>query len=164
MDFKSSMKNLIIILLALSFISCNHLINKDLRRKNKCNRKFEKVINKCPELLIQDTTIAVYDTTIITQGSKADTVVSFDFDTITLFKDKLRLKLIRTRDTLIIDGECLPDTIRIKEYIKVPHSKASMIKLSFWENIMNGAKDFWWIVVLFISIFLLYKYIKKKFL
>ena len=49
------MKNILILLLALSFISCNPFISKELRRKNKANRKLERLTNKFPELLTQDT-------------------------------------------------------------------------------------------------------------
>lgn len=139
-------------MLALLFASCNPFITKELRRKNKCNRKLKRVVNRCPDLLKQDTIIAIYDTTIITKGSKIDTVIYFDFDTITLFKDKLRLKLIKTIDTLLVDGECIPDTIRIKERVEVPVSIASMINLTVWERISNWLKDIWWILVLFAAL------------
>jgi hypothetical protein len=111
-----------------------------------------------------DTTIAIYDTTIITQGSKVDTIVSIDFDTITLFKDKLRLKLIRTRDTLLIDGECIPDTIRIKEFIKVPYDSVSTIELSTSEKIINFLSRFWWWGIVIVLVFLIGRAIKKYFL
>lgn len=158
------MKYFIIILLSFLFASCNPFISKDLRRKNKCNRKLERVVRKCPELLKMDTTIAIYDTTIITQGSKVDTIVSIDFDTITLFKDKLRLKLIRTRDTLLIDGECIPDTIRIKEFIKVPYDSVSTIELSTSEKIINFLSRFWWWGIVIVLVFLIGRAIKKYFL
>lgn len=157
MDFKSIMKNLLIILLAIVFSSCNPFISKDLRRKNKCNRKLERVIRKCPELLKQDTAVILYDTIIITPSYKVDTVVSLQFDTITIIKDKLRLKLIRISDTLLVDAECIPDTIRIKQYIKVPCNTVSNIELSVWDKIMNGIGRFWWWIIAAIILFILYK-------
>ena len=51
------MKQLLIILLAFSFISCNPFVSKELRRKKKCNRKLERVVKRCPELLKPDTII-----------------------------------------------------------------------------------------------------------
>jgi DNA primase catalytic subunit len=157
------MKNLIIILLAISFISCNPFISKELRRKNKANRKLEKVINKFPELLKKDTAVVVYDTIIITESSKLDTVVSLDFDTITLIKDKLRLKLIKTTDTLIIDAECLPDTIRIKEFIKVPFNKVQKVELTTYEKIVNNFKPFFWWFILAIILYIAYKILSNFF-
>jgi hypothetical protein len=35
--------------------SCNPFISKELRRKNKCNRKLQRVTTKCPELIQTDT-------------------------------------------------------------------------------------------------------------
>lgn len=155
------MRYITIILSLLILSSCNPFITKELRRKNKCNRKLKRVVDKCPELLKQDTAVYVYDTTIITRNSKADTIVSLNFDTITLEKDKLRLKLIKTTDTLIINAECLPDTIRIKEYIKVPFEKVQPIELTTYEKIVNGFKPFfWWIVFIIIAI-ILYKSVVK---
>ncbi len=155
------MRYITIILSLLILSSCNPFLTKELRRKNKCNRKLKRVVDKCPELLKKDTAVYVYDTTIITRNSKADTIVSLNFDTITLEKDKLRLKLIKTTDTLIINAECLPDTIRIKEYIKVPFEKVQPIELTAYEKIVNGFKPFfWWIVFIIIAI-ILYKSVLK---
>lgn len=155
------MRYITIILSLLILTGCNPFLTKELRRKNKCNRKLKRVVDKCPELLKQDTAVYVHDTTIITANSKADTIVSLNFDTITLEKDKLRLKLIKTTDTLIINAECLPDTIRIKEYIKVPFEKVQPIELTTYEKIVNGFKPFfWWIVFIIIAI-ILYKSVVK---
>lgn len=155
------MRYITIILSLLILTGCNPFLTKELRRKNKCNRKLKRVVDKCPELLKQDTAVYVYDTTIITRNSKADTIFSLNFDTITLEKDKLRLKLIKTTDTLIINAECLPDTIRIKEYIKVPFEKVQPIELTTYEKIVNGFKPFfWWIVFIIIAI-ILYKSVVK---
>jgi hypothetical protein len=155
------MRYITIILSLLILTGCNPFLTKEIREKNKCNRKLKRVVDKCPELLKQDTAVYVYDTTIITRNSKADTIVSLNFDTITLEKDKLRLKLIKTTDTLIINAECLPDTIRIKEYIKVPFEKVQPIELTTYEKIVNGFKPFfWWIVFIIIAI-ILYKSVVK---
>lgn len=60
------MRNLLIILLAILFASCNPLITKELRDKNKCNRKVNRELKRhkkkvakiaitCPAILSQDT-------------------------------------------------------------------------------------------------------------
>lgn len=59
------MKNLhkiLIFLAILSIVACNPFISKELRHKKKCNRKTERLIRKCPELLKPDTII---DTVIV---------------------------------------------------------------------------------------------------
>ena len=48
-------KLIIILLSSIILIGCSPFINKDLRRKNKCNRKLDRVVRKCPELLKTDT-------------------------------------------------------------------------------------------------------------
>lgn len=159
------MKRLTIILLALTFISCSPFISKDLRRKNKCNRKYKRAVKKCPELLSKDTAVVIYDTIIVTPPSKMDTAISFNFDTVTLFKDKLRLKLIKTTDTLLIDAECLPDTIRIETQIRVPYETFKEVELTITDKILNFLNKWFWyiIVVSFIVIVLrlVYKFFFK---
>lgn len=59
-------KYIYVLILTLLFSSCNPFISKDLRRKNKCNRKVEKEFKrrdkvkeklkeKCPEAVVLDT-------------------------------------------------------------------------------------------------------------
>jgi len=144
------MKNLLILLLCISFVGCNPFISKELRIKKRANRKLERLVKKYPELLKQDTASIIYDTTIITSNPIIDTAISLQFDTITLEKDKLRLKLIKTTDTLLIDAECLPDTIRIKEFIKVPFNKVSTIELTTIEKVSNFISKFWWWCFIFL--------------
>ena len=148
------MNKILPILLCIVFISCNPFISKDLRLKNRANRKLERLVNKYPDLLKKDTAITLYDTTIITANSKLDTVLYYDFDTITLFKDKLRLKLIKTIDTLIVDAECLQDTIIVKEFIKVPFNKVAPIKLTIVEEITTVILKWFWQIVLIIGSFM----------
>ena len=51
------MKNIttILLLLIVGLSSCNPLISKELRKKNRCNRKLERVVSKCPDLVKTDT-------------------------------------------------------------------------------------------------------------
>ena len=156
------MNKVLPILLCIVFISCNPFISKDLRLKNRANRKLERLVNKYPNLLKQDTATTLYDTTIITANSKLDTVISYDFDTITLFKDKLRLKLIKTTDTLIVDAECLPDTIRVKEFIRVPFNKVAPIELTIVEELTTIILKWFWQIVLIIGSFIVIRAFYKS--
>lgn len=137
------MKKLTLILLSILLISCNPFISKELRRKNKCNRKLDKVIRKCPELQKKDTTIAHFDTTIVINEVGIDTLVEIKFDTLELIKEKLRLKLIRTTDTLLISANCDADTIYIDKVIKVPYNKVEKLELTTFEKI----SQYWWLIV-----------------
>ena len=157
------MNKIILLFLCISLSGCNPFISKDLRRKNRANRKLERLTTKFPSLLSKDTASILYDTIIITPNTKVDTVLSYNFDTVTLYKDKLRLKLIKINDTLIVDAECLPDTIRINTIVKVPFNKISTIKLTLIDQITKTiGKLFWKIILLLaflVGIRLVYKFL-----
>lgn len=150
------MRFLILILLIL-FTSCSPFISKELRRKNRCNRKLERVTKKCPELLSKDTIYLNFDTTIVTKEVRVDTLVSTKFDTLEIIKDKFHLKLIKTTDTLIINGGCDADTVYIDKIIKVPYTKVEQIKLTPLEHLANWFSKFWWWLIIGLIIYLVYK-------
>ena len=158
------MKYILIILSLLFLTSCNPFISKDLRRKNRANRKLEKLVRKFPELKVKDTLITNFDTTIIIEPTKIDTLVSFNFDTLEVIKDKFHLKLIKTTDTLLIEGGCKSDTIYIDRDIVVPFESVKTVKLTIFEQIMTALSKFWWAFVLFIFLFIILFLLKKTFL
>ena len=135
-----------------SITSCNPFISKDLRKKNRANKRLERLTTKFPSLLSKDTASILYDTIITTPHTKVDTVLSYNFDTVTLYKDKLRLKLIKINDTLIIDAECLPDTIKINTIVKVPFNKISTIRLTLIEQITNTLAKWFWKIILLLAV------------
>lgn len=61
------------------------------------------------------------DTVVITEiKAVRDTFVLERVDTITLQRNGVRIELKRSYDTVMVDAECLPDTIRIEKEIFVP--------------------------------------------
>lgn len=70
----------------------------------------KQAIKKDPALLTT-TTITVMDTVVTDPIVVRDTVITSQVDTIEIVKDKFRVKIIRSYDTLIIDGGCDSDTI-----------------------------------------------------
>ena len=61
------------------------------------------------------------DTMIVTENkSIRDTIILQEYDTITLERNAVRVKIQRINDTIRVDAECLSDTIRIQEEIRVP--------------------------------------------
>ncbi len=61
------------------------------------------------------------DTVVITEiKAVRDTFVLERVDTITLQRNGVRIELKRSYDTIMVDAECLPDTIRIEKEIFVP--------------------------------------------
>jgi hypothetical protein len=78
-----------------------------------------KAVNKNPSLL-KSQTINVTDTIVLPSVELRDTVRLKEVDTITLVKDRFRVKIMRSYDTLIIDGGCDSDTIVRTVTVSVP--------------------------------------------
>ena len=151
------MNKIIVILLSIFLVSCNPFISKDLRRKNKCNIKLERVTKKCPELLKKDTIIAKVDTTIVTNKVRVDTLVSTKHDTIEIIKDKFRVKIVNLIDTLLVEGGCDSDTIIVTRTIRVPYNVVKPIELTPFEKFANWIKPYWWLLIVFLAIYIAYK-------
>lgn len=104
---------------------------------------------RCKELCITDTiSINVIDT-INVESVTHDTILSVKFDTILISKDKLQLKLIRVKDSIIINANCKGDTLYIYKKIKAP---VQTYQPTMWEF----AKKWWQylLLILFIGIIL----------
>lgn len=69
-----------------------------------------RAIKKNPELLTTQM-MTVTDTVVIEPIVVKDTVIVSQVDTIELIKDKFHLKIVRSYDTLMIEGGCDADTI-----------------------------------------------------
>ena len=69
-----------------------------------------KAVCKNPELL-KGKTMIVTDTVVTEPIAVRDTVTLSQVDTVEIVKDRFRVKIMRSYDTLIIDGGCDSDTI-----------------------------------------------------
>lgn len=117
------MKRILIILLTITFASCSPFISKGLRKKNKCNRKVERINTNyqkkiiklsysCPEALIKDT---IRDTlTIEIPEVKIDTFFIIQKDTAEI--DSL-LNLIKNKKTRSVVKEYITNYIPLKDTI-----------------------------------------------
>lgn len=77
---KSNKSKILIALFSVILVSCNPFMSKDVRRSKKCNKKLEKVVIKCPELLNKDTII---DTLIIELPKvEIDSFITLNYDTV----------------------------------------------------------------------------------
>ena len=86
-----------------------------------CGAKYHlnRAIAKDPTIL--ESVVVKVDTTIITQNKAIrDTLILQRIDTITLERNAVRVKIKRIHDTIQIEAECLPDTIRIQKVVNVP--------------------------------------------
>ena len=74
-------------------------------------KRLHRLVSKHPELSRVDT-IKIQDTVIV-PSIKTDTVFSSSLlkDTVTITKEKLKIKLIEINDTIYLDAEVKPDTV-----------------------------------------------------
>lgn len=135
------MKALTILLLTILAYSCT------------CERKLDKVLKKCPELLVNDT-IKIRDTIVI-NGVQKDTIFNYLVkDTVIIREGGLTMKYFyNTHDsTVYLSGKC--DTIYI------PYTKDIPVN----QIINEDSKGFnWWMVcAIGLSILLIFLIVKSK--
>lgn len=123
-----------------------------------CGAKFHlnRAIAKDPTIL--DSVAVKVDTIIITENKALrDTLILQRVDTITLERNSVRVRLKRSYDTITVEAECLPDTIRIEKVVKVPQVVYEEVKPNnTWKYLLS-------ISFFLISIALLLKYISNLF-
>lgn len=84
------------------------------------NWHLKRAISKDPSIM-QPPEVEIVDTTIVIEEIRAETTfVSLPVDTITIEKERLRIKIKRIHDTLVVDGMCMTDTIRVVEEVELP--------------------------------------------
>ena len=136
------MKWLVKLILVLSLTSCS------------AQWHLKKAVRKDPTILVKDT-LVVKDTVVTQPVAITDTVTLKQHDTITLVKDRLRVKIVKVNDTITIDAICDSDTII--SIVEVPYDKVVYVeKESLWDKIKNLA--------IYMGLaFLLFKIIMKQF-
>ena len=95
----------------------------------------KKAVQKDPSVLEKDTLI-VMDTVVSPPVAITDTVIMKQHDTITLVKDRLRVRIVKVNDTITIDAVCDSDTII--RTIEVPYEKLIYIEK---ENLFDKVKN-----------------------
>ena len=136
------MRWLVKLILVLSLTSCS------------AQWHLRKAAQKDPMILRKDT-LVVQDTLVVPPVVLKDTVTLKQHDTITITKDRLRVKIVKVNDTLIIDAKCDSDTI--VRTIEVPYDKIVYVeKKSIWDKIKNLA-------IYMALAFLAFKIIMKQF-
>ena len=114
------MKWLVRLILVLSLTSCS------------AQWHLKKAVQKDPMILERDT-LVVTDTVVSPPVAITDTVIMKQHDTITLVKDRLRVKIVKVNDTITIDAICDSDTII--SIVEVPYEKIVYVeKKTFWDK------------------------------
>jgi hypothetical protein len=97
---------------------------------------------------IVQTQIVRMDTTIVTpERIVHDTIVTRAVDTIELFRDNVRIQLVRNYDTIAVNVECPSDTIRIVRDVAV--SNVCPPEPFDWSRWLG------WIIVVLLSIYII---------
>ena len=114
-------------------------------------------VRKNPLVLEKDTLI-VMDTVVSPPVAITDTVIMKQHDTITLVKDRLRVRIVKVNDTITIDAVCDSDTII--RTIEVPYDKIVYIeKENLFDKIKNLAI---YIGLAFLAIKIIMKLFERK--
>jgi hypothetical protein len=97
---------------------------------------------------IVKTQIVRMDTTIVTpERIVHDTIVTRAVDTIELFRDNVRIQLVRNYDTIAVNVECPSDTIRIVRDVAV--SNVCPPEPFDWSRWLG------WVIVVLLSIYII---------
>ena len=92
----------------------------------------KKAVRRDPAILEKDTMV-VTNTVVSPPVAITDTVTLKQHDTITLVKDRLRVKIVKVNDTITIDAICDSDTII--SIVEVPYDKIVYVeKKTFWDK------------------------------
>ena len=91
----------------------------------------KRAVKKDPSI-IQESTVSVKDTVVVPPVVITDTVTTKEHDTIIVEKDRLKVRIVKRLDTLIIDGQCASDTI--VRTIEVPVPSIVMKDSDRWYN------------------------------
>jgi hypothetical protein len=187
-------RNILLILSIIFLASCNPFISKELRRKNKCNKKLERVTRKCPELLKLDTIIDTVvvkipeiriDTSfqVLVDTFMVDSLIS-ELNNIPTKEGKTRYLTKYVSDVVSLDTTLVSDGVTVairleggmlsvnvfkpKETITVLDEDIipiiKPVQLTIWDQIMNGLGKFFWWIVFAIALFILFRIFKNRIL
>jgi hypothetical protein len=113
----------------------------------------KRAIAKDPTIL--ESVAVKVDTMVITENKAVhDTLILQQYDTIKIERNGLRIKINRVYDTIMVDAECLPDTIRIQKVVNVPQ----VVYEESNSKVINKAL----ILSIILSTFALLKYLLRK--
>jgi len=102
-------------------MKCHYILPFVILILSGCSAEWHlsKAVYKNPSIL-KPKTMIVTDTVVTDPIVVRDTVTTSQVDTVEIVKDKFRVKIMRSYDTLIIDGGCDSDTIVRTVRVEVP--------------------------------------------
>lgn len=140
-----NMKTLLTTLAALTLLGCSPI------------KRHQRLVDRHPYVHTSEIT-TVHDTIqVIVPSVKVDTVTSVNFDTVIIERDRLRVQLIRVRDSIFVDAECKSDTITVTRTIEVPTYVSEEPKDNWFGKLIS----FTWIVFFFVLLMFLFRVFRK---
>jgi hypothetical protein len=120
-------------------MKCHYILPFVILILSGCSAEWHllKAVEKDPSIL-KTKTMVVTDTVVTEPIVVKDTVITSQRDTVELIKDRFRVRVIRSFDTLLIDGGCESDTIVRTVTVSVPQLVAGETQLqriqrfTFW--------------------------------
>lgn len=108
----------------------------------------QRAVKKDPSILVTKI-VTVTDTVVTEPVVVKDTLTLSKVDTVEIIKDKFHLKIVRSYDTLMIDGGCDSDTIL--RTIEVPIETVVYQERDKWYHKVQEA-SLWVLIVLIIAL------------
>ena len=169
------------LIVVLLLVACNPFVSKQTRKDNRCNKKFEKLLNECPQL--KDTVFVDVPFEVIVPKIEIKDSLTVRIDTVELLKyitkeqiryiiktisidtsyvDSLyRLQISLYNGVLSFDVEIAERTI--KDVVKAPVQVVKPVKISLFNQFLLKFGKYWTIFVLIILAIISYFFAKKFF-
>jgi hypothetical protein len=126
-------------------------------------KRFNRLIERNPELITSDTVTLVDTIRVIVPEVKVDTVVSVQslLDTIYLEQEQLKVKVWMRGDQVFIQGKC--DTVYVDKIIerKIP-VKYYKKEITFSDVMQYIFKSVWILFAMLLFVYLIYRFLLKR--
>jgi len=151
------------LLIILLFSGC--ALSKETRKANRAKQKAFKLIEKYD---LKQTQLVRFTDTLYIDSIHVDTFAVFnklvERDTVKLTKDRVKIHLVRVRDsitdTVYVSVQCPADTVYIENEVEITTpiiKEAEVMAWKAWKKI----KRWWWLLILIISTILAIKFLPK---
>jgi hypothetical protein len=126
-------------------------------------KRFNRLIERHPELITSDTVTLVDTFRVIVPEVKVDTVVSVQslLDTVYLEQEQLKVKVWMKGDRVFIQGKC--DTVYVDKIIERKVPVKYYQKVTTFSDVMKYLyKTIWILFVMLLIIYIIYRFLLKR--
>ena len=126
-------------------------------------KRFNRLIERHPELITSDTVTLVDTIRVIVPEVKVDTIVSVQslLDTVYLEQEQLKVKVWMKGDQVFIQGKC--DTVYVDKIIERKVPVKYYQKVTTFSDVMKYLyKTIWILFVMLLIIYIIYRFLLKR--